>query len=82
MNFGRSWFPESSCGFGLISLPYLDGPKLEWLELATTRVRFLWLIPITEKERVYKKAEGLEALEKRFEDAKFEYWSPARQSVV
>jgi hypothetical protein len=31
VNFGRPWLPTSSCTHGLGSLPYLDGPDLEWL---------------------------------------------------
>jgi hypothetical protein len=29
VNFGRPWLSGSDCSFGLISLPYLDGPALE-----------------------------------------------------
>src|SRR5262245_31575846 len=29
VNFGRPWLPGSLCEFGLLSLPYLDGPSLE-----------------------------------------------------
>ena len=82
VNFERPWLPGSQCQFGLISLPYLDGPKLEWLEAGSKRIRFLWLIPITEAEKDYKKAEGLEALEKKFEEASFNYLDPERESVV
>jgi hypothetical protein len=79
VNFGRPWLDASACTHGLISLPYLDGPKLEWLEEA---IRFLWLVPITEEEREYKKAVGLEGLEVRFEAAQFNYLDPNRPSVV
>jgi hypothetical protein len=80
VNFGQPWLPGSRCTFGLITLPYLDGPKLEWLE--EPRVRFLWLIPLTESERRFKKECGLDALEGKFEEQKFNYLDPARQSVV
>src|SRR5438874_259081 len=30
VNFGRPWLPGSKCEHGLLSLPYLDGPSLEW----------------------------------------------------
>ena len=33
VNFDRTWGAGSVCDHGLISLPYLDGPKLEWLAL-------------------------------------------------
>lgn len=80
VNFGRPWIAGASCSSGLISLPYLDGPALEWLE--TPRVQFLWLIPITEAEVAFKKRNGLEALEATFETTGFDYLDPRRPSVV
>lgn len=80
VNFGRPWLDRGTCSFGLISLPYLDGPKLEWM--LEPRVRFLWLVPITEREREFKIAHGTEALEQRLEAAGFNYLDPSRESVV
>ena len=82
LQFGRPWLPDSQCDSGLISLPYLDGPKVEWLKSETTSVRFLWLIPITCDERVYCRENGVEALESLFESNQFNYADPARASVV
>ena len=82
VNFGRPWLPDSNCDHGLISLPYLDGPKLEWLDLTSKRIQFLWLIPIEASEVEYKKSHGIEALESLFEKKKFDYLDPRRQSVV
>lgn len=82
VNFGRPWWPGSKCSYGLISLPYLDGPQLEWLKIDTTSIRFLWLIPITEEERNYKRMYGIEALERRLEEAGYNYVDPERASVV
>ena len=82
VNFGRPWLSESKCDHGLISLPYLDGPKLEWLEQADRNIRFLWLIPISAGEVEYKKLHGVEALEARFEERKCDYVNPQRPSVV
>src|SRR3981081_1277781 len=76
VNFGRPWLPDSRCTHGLISLPYLDGPRLEWME--DPRVRFLWLIPITPEEEEFKKQNGLEALEERFEAGNFDSPDPRR----
>jgi hypothetical protein len=39
-------------------------------------------VPITEQEREFKKAHGLEALEQRFESGKFDYLDPNRASVT
>jgi hypothetical protein len=80
VNFGRPWLPGSRCTHGLISLPYLDGPNLEWL--AEPRIQFLWLIPVTEAEVRYKRQHGLEALEQRFEESQFNYLDPVRASVA
>lgn len=84
VNFGRPWIPGASVEYGLISLPYLDGPSFEVFrtERATNVVRFLWLIPITHVEREFKKAHGLEALERKFEESNFNYLDPRRGSVV
>jgi len=87
VNFGCSWVEGSSCDHGLISLPYLDGPAMEWLESESLesgdkRIQFLWLIPITSDEVEYKKTHGLEALETLFEEASFNYIDPFRKSVV
>jgi hypothetical protein len=81
VNFGRPWFPNSNCDHGLISLPYLDGPKLEWAEIESRSVRFLWVIPITSDEVAYKRNNGVQALEERFELAHFDYADPSRPSV-
>jgi len=82
VNFGRSWLPSSNCEFGLISLPYLDGPGLECLDLNGINVRFLWLIPVTREEVEFKKKHGLVALEENFETASFDYLDINRLSVV
>lgn len=82
VNFGCPWYDGSECDYGLISLPYLDGPSLEWLANEPTDIRFLWLIPITKEERDYKKEKGIEALECLFERSSFNYTDPFRKSVV
>jgi len=80
VNIGRPIVAGSSCDYGLLSLPYLDGPKLEWME--APRTRCLWFIPITLSEREFKKSHGLEALEDLFEETGFNYLDLMRPSVV
>ncbi len=80
VDFGRPWVGGSTCSFGLVSLPYPDGPALEWM--SEPRVRFLWRLPITRAEREFKKARGTEALEQRFEEAQLDVLDPRRASVV
>ena len=82
VNFGRPWLPGSQCNYGLFSLPYLDGPNLEWLDMSGERMQILWLIPITVQERDFGIAQGLESLESRFESSGFNYANPCRQSVI
>jgi hypothetical protein len=84
VNFGRPWMDRSKCDHGLISLPYVDGPKLEHCGsvAASTFVRFLWLLPITAAERDYQCTSGLEALETKFDEAEIDFADPARPSVV
>lgn len=82
INFGQPWWEQSNCEYGLISLPYLDGPSLEWLDLDKMKVQFLWLIPLTKQEAEYKKKHGLESLEERVDDSSFEYLNPYRKSII
>jgi hypothetical protein len=82
VNFGRPWAPNSKCDFGLISLPYIDGPQLELMAINdAAEILFLWLIPISFDEVEFKKKNGLEALEKLFEERGFNYIDPLRNSI-
>lgn len=60
----------------------LDGPSLEKEVEEGISTSFLWLIPISEKEVIYKKVHGLEAIEARFEATGFNYLDPESPSVV
>ena len=84
VNFGRPWMEGSACEFGLVSLPYLDGPEVEdfFPEHGQSVVKCLWLIPITKTECKYKAENGLEALERRFDEAELDYLDPFRFSTV
>lgn len=83
VNFGRSWQDDSKASYGFVSLPYLDGPTLEVLELESGKqLSFYWLIPITKEELELKKKFGIEELEKKFDETEFNYLDPNRSSVV
>jgi hypothetical protein len=82
VNFGKPWFSESLCDYGLISLPYLDGPNLENCDYLGDTISCLWLVPITAAERNYKKEFGLEALESIFDEKQINYADPFRGSLV
>ena len=82
VNFGRPWQNGSTCEYGLVSLPYLDGTSLEKLLIDNVTVYCYWLIPITEKERNYRWSSGIEKLEERFESNQVDYIDPYRNSVV
>ncbi|MBX9950340.1 MAG: suppressor of fused domain protein [Candidatus Obscuribacterales bacterium] len=79
VNFGRPWLPESKCEYGLLSA---IGSDIDTLEIDADEVQFLWLIPITEAEREYKKKHGFEALEEKFARADMACEDPQRKSVV
>ena len=79
INFGCPWYKDSELEYGLISLPYLDGPSFENFQIG---LKFMWLIPITVSEKNYKKQKGLEALEQKFDEAEFNYLDPYRKCVV
>ena len=79
---GEPWLPGSSCTSMLVSLPYPFGPTLEHCKLADGEVRVLWLLPITEAERQYKKRMGVEALEQQYDAIALEYWRPDRPSAI
>jgi len=82
VNFGKPWIDRSPSEYGLVSLPYLDGPALEALNLHNSvEVKFLWLIPILRSEVEYKKEHGLESLEQQFELKDFNFIDPLRKSV-
>jgi hypothetical protein len=84
VNLGRPWLPGSRCSFGLISLPYLDGPDLEVMRdpASGQEVHCLWLIPITARERQLKKQRGLQALEDLFQAAGINYVDPHRPDLA
>ena len=82
VNFGRPWIEGSKCEYGLVSLPYIDGPELEVLTLRNHAVYFYWIIPVYTAEVEYKKSHGIELLEKRFDDVGLRYAEPDRPPVV
>jgi hypothetical protein len=82
VNIGQPWLGRSKCDHGLLSLPYLDGPRLERAEIGGTAYEFLWFIPVTDSEVEYRHKLGLDALEQRFEEQKFNYLDPNRKPVV
>jgi hypothetical protein len=79
---GQPWLPGSKCDCFLVSLPYPFGPQLEVCNFADWHLHVLWLLPITTAEREFKAAEGLEALEQRFDACVLDYALPERASVV
>ncbi|SEL54356.1 suppressor of fused domain protein [Streptacidiphilus jiangxiensis] len=80
---GRPWLDDSACDHYLVSLPYPFGPDFEvcnWEGGAHARI--LWLLPITEAEKDFRREQGLEALEVRFEEQAINPVDPRRDSVV
>jgi Suppressor of fused protein (SUFU) len=79
---GRPWVEKSSCDHLLVSLPYLLGPRFEYLRVLDLEIRFMWLVPITQAEAEFARAHGVPALEEAFERAAFDTMDPKRRSVV
>ena len=79
---GRPWLPGSACTHVLLCTPYPFGPALEHCDGAHGPVQVLWMLPITERERDYRLAHGLDALEQRFEAVGLDHACPGRASVV
>lgn len=77
---GKPWQKNSICDHGFISLPYMDGPNLEFG--LNKKVKFYWIIPISKKEVEFKKANGVEKLEEKFEELGIDYIYPERKSLI
>jgi len=82
VNFGIPWRKYSKCTYGLISLPYNDGPNLENMVFNKIVTKFYWVIPITKEEREFKIENGLNALEEKFDVSNFNYINPMRESLI
>ena len=82
VNFGKPWQNNSNCNYGLISLPYLDGPKIENCIFLDKTIKCFWLIPITKEELNYVKNLGIDALEELFEKSNFKYYDENRKSII
>ena len=82
VSIGEGWVEGSTLDAILVSLPYPWGPDLEHCLLPERHIRVLWLLPISEAERRFAGTDGVEALERRFDDAAIDYLDPFRPSVV
>ncbi|HET9161490.1 MAG TPA: suppressor of fused domain protein [Caulobacteraceae bacterium] len=82
VNFGRPWMGASACTFGLVSLPYLEGPQMETAHLAGRQVKVYWLVPVTASEVAFRKTHGLAALEAQFDRVRLQFARPGRDPVV
>jgi len=78
---GDPWLPGSSCDHVLIAKPYPLDSEFERVDAPEGHAHMLWLLPITDAERRYKIANGIDALEARFEEKALEYWRADRAST-
>ena len=78
VNIGRPWVEQSSFQHFLISLPYPYGQELEYMD----NVRFFWLLPITQPERLFLNTHSVEDLETRFDERGIDYLDINRPSVI
>jgi hypothetical protein len=79
---GRPWIPGSLCDHLLVSLPCPWGPEFENYVFPGGHIRLLWLLPITEQEKIFRHSHDLEALEQRLEAAAIIPTDAHRTSVV
>jgi Suppressor of fused protein (SUFU) len=82
INIGRPWVEGSSCASLLVSLPYPLGSAFEFCDGGEPEIRYLWLVPVTAAEADFLNRNGLEALERRFEEARINAVDANRKSVV
>jgi hypothetical protein len=82
LGIGQSWLPGSNLDSILISTPYPLGPEFEQCRCGEQLTKVLWLLPITARERQYKKEQGLAALEAKFDEIRLAYWDRERTSAV
>jgi hypothetical protein len=73
---------DTTCDYGFISLPYIEGEDLEKFLFGDQEIHSYWFIPITEKERDLKIEKGCDALENLFEAKQFDYLDMQRKSLV
>ena len=77
---GEPWLEGALCDNWLISLPYSFDQALDLIPTNHTHVACL--IPISSSECAYIAENGLEALERQFDEVKLKYWEINRGSVV
>ncbi|MFD7965564.1 suppressor of fused domain protein [Streptomyces zaomyceticus] len=66
-----------------MSLPYPMGPEFEvYTWEGGDHARILWLLPITEAEKDFRREGGLEAIESLFDEHEIDPVDPGRASVV
>lgn len=84
VDIGRPWFDEGNMHHLLVSVPYPLGPRFQHLEISDPRlnVSFLWLLPVTADEAAFVREQGVEELERRFEQAGIDCMLPSRKSVL
>lgn len=78
---GQAWRPHSDCDRLMVTLPYPYGPALEDVPVTGITLRVRWLLPIDPAEEAVLRAQGIEALEQRLEQARVDFLDPLRDSV-
>ncbi|MGI5093250.1 suppressor of fused domain protein [Treponema socranskii] len=76
-NWGESIIYKSPLKRGYLSWPYIEDKKIESFQ----NVKIFWLIPITETEHTYAIKNGIDKLEKLFEEKELNYIDFERKSL-
>jgi hypothetical protein len=82
VNFGGPLWDGSSLDHGFLSFPYTEAAGFDSFDCGGAETTVAWLIPITEAERDYKRANGVEALETLFETHRLDHLDPSRASLT
>jgi hypothetical protein len=79
---GEPWVPGGTVDAVLVSLPYPYGEDLEHVPWGGRHTRLLWLMPVTQSELAFARAEGNERLEQLFEANDVAYTDFSRPPVA
>ncbi|MBR1374907.1 MAG: suppressor of fused domain protein [Cardiobacteriaceae bacterium] len=82
VNIDKPWLDNSKLKYFLISLPYTFGQNLEYMEFGNKKIRFFWLLPITDEEHSFLQNHSVGSLEDLFEANNIDYLNINRKSVV
>lgn len=79
---GRPWLDDSAADHVVLAPPHSYPESFEYLTCGDFTVHFLWVLPVTPQEVVFRHDNGFEALEDLFESSQTDLTDPHRVSLV